>query len=235
MKVSIIGLHHISQTIVLDQEQLSLNNNISSFKESLDNTLIDLSLHLQAQGLETTLIANFSPAPAFMMPLSKLEKHGISVLPDLKDEISYELTVRTLKNDIEFHPQTTLDLATFQHYALERSDAIITTLKSYDAIANLNNYNNGSIISYNTIPSYRALTFIKGLVLKEMPDDGEKSLHNLILGGLGWIAVIQDNTVVFKTLKHQFRLDYTCIDMFLSDFLLIKDHELVNWLRSKTI
>lgn len=230
MKLSIVGLHHIHHTLTLNKDKLDLNNAVDHFEEKFDRTLINLTLNMHQLGVEPTLIANFSPHPKFMMPLSYLEKKGITVLPDLKDDVSYFKTIHTYKNTITFAPKTKLEMANFQHEALKASRAIITNFTSFEMLSQFSEYKKDHIIIYDEIPIYRALAFVQGIVLKEAPENLELTTKSLMQSGLSWLAILIDDYIYFRTLKHRIKLNFDNVDIFLAEFLKLDDGEVVSWI-----
>lgn len=230
MKISIVGIHYIHQIMNLNKEKLDLNNQIEDFSESFDDTLIKLAHNLHNNNLDVSLIANFSPAPAYMMALSALEKEGIKVYPDLQDDMAYHLSINTLENAILFDPNLKLDLAGFQFEIIKKSDYILTNQGNFEMLSYINEHSKENIIVYDCLPVYRALPFIQGVALVNKPKDFDQNVDSLMQGGLSWIAYGLSDKVVFKTLKHQISLNFKNVDAFLSEFLSLKENEIVAWL-----
>ena len=230
MKISIVGTHYIHQIMSLNKEKLDLYNHIENFEESFDDTLVQLAKKLHTDKLDISLIANFSPTPKYMMALSQLEKSGIKVYPDLQDDIVYHLTIKTLGNVIEFDPNLKLDLANFQYNTIKEADFIITNRGSFKMLGFLSPYSHENIIVYDTLPVFRALPFIQGVCLKSKPENLDSNIDSLMQGGLSWIGYGENDYTVFRTLKHQIKLQFKNIDSFLSEFLMLKEDEIVPWL-----
>lgn len=235
MKVTIIGIHHINQTVYLEKEHLERSNKISQSEEKLDPSLIKLALKFNEAKIDTSLIANFSSHPLFMVPLSLLEKRGITVLPDLKDELNYKQVIKTFKNDLEFTPEINLDLQAFHHEQLRESDVIITNEDSLDVISYITNFGKNKIIVYNNIPGYRALKHIEGIAVKEEPENLDLHLESMMKSGLSWMAYEKYNSVYFLTLRHKIRLDYKNIEDFLVDFVSLDKKDIGLWIINHTV
>ena len=235
MKISIVGLHHLHQSVIVNKQKLELENEIHALTEHLDRSLIDLSLALFDRGVQASLIANFSPHPKYMLALSRLEKKGIDVLPDLKDELSYDLKIHTQDNVIHFKPNTKLELANFQFKRLQESKYIITNFDSFDMLSFLSEYNQERIIVYDALPSYRALAFVQGIVFKNAPDNFELSTKSLMQSGLSWLAIQQDGYVYFRTLKHRIKLGFESVDDFLAAFIKLDEKDIVSWINQNRI
>ncbi len=235
MKITVVGIHYIHQSIVVDKQKLSFDNQVEKYVERFEKTLINLSTKLHQKGLDTALIANFSPHPKQMMALSRLEKDGVEVLPELKDEIEYYFKVHTHDNVINFKPSTKLELANFQYNRIINSRYVLTNFDTFEMLNFLNINNKNNIIAYNVLPAYRALAFVQGIVLKQPPSNFEKSTKSLMQSGLGWIAIEDESFVHFITLKHHFKLNFKDVDEFLIEFLPIPNNQLVAWLNEHHI
>ncbi|HZJ86698.1 MAG TPA: hypothetical protein VFC75_00605 [Erysipelothrix sp.] len=230
MKITVVGIHHIHQSILVNEKKLSLDNQVDKFVERFDKTLVGISEKLHALGLNTTLIANFSPHPKLMMALSRLEKIGVEVLPDLKDDIEYHLKVHTEECVINFTPSTKLELANFQYKRIQASRYVITNFDTFETLSFLSEWSNQNIIAYDVLPTYRALAFVQGIVLKQPPTNFEKSTKSLMQSGLNWLAIQDEGFIHFITLKHRLQLNFKDVDVFLAEFMKQNDDELVAWI-----
>lgn len=235
MKISIVGLQHIHHYITLNKDKLDSENEIESFKESFDKTLIDLSINMHQAGLNPCLIANFSPHPQYMLNLSRLEKMNIEVLPDLKDDVSYHTSIKTHKETFTLKPNTKLEMANFQYKRLQESDYALTNFDTFETLSFLSEYKKDKIIVYDSLPVYRALAFVQGIVLKKAPKNFELTTKSLMQSGVSWLAILHNDVVYFITLKHRIKLDFNSVDKFLAEFLVLKDNEVIPWIEKHRI
>lgn len=236
MKVSIVGVHNLKQTIHVSSIDTNRNNEINNFELKFDESLTHLASFLKEQGHEVSLIANFSSAPMSIMALNELESNGVSVYPDLQNEITYDLTLKTDKDTYIFKDQTKLSLSNFQTEKIKQSEYLITNLDSYDILADFHNYKVDKVIVINTIPMFRALNFVEGIVLDSTPENKEETITSLMQSGLSWMAIFNGEHIEFHTLKHSYKLNFDSYHAFLDQFLkALEAKALITWLEANQI
>lgn len=236
MKVSIVGIHNLKQTLHVSSINADVNNEIKNFELKFDELLSNIASFLTEHGHDVSLVANFSSAPMSIMALNKLESIGVSVYPDLQNEITYDLTLKTDSETYQFKDQTKLTLSNFQIEEIRQSDYLITNLDSYDTLANFHNYKVDKVIVINTIPMFRALNFVEGIVLDSTPENKEETITSLMQSGLSWLAIFNGDHIEFHTLKHSYKLNFDSHQAFLDQFLkALEAKALITWLEANQI
>ncbi|NLC64874.1 MAG: hypothetical protein GX753_04310 [Erysipelothrix sp.] len=231
MKVSVIGIHNLKQTVSVSGFLPNTQNTIQSFDVAFDYSLYDIAISLQEKGHDTSLIANFSSAPLSIMALNELEEKGVSVYPDLQTEVTFDLVVNTQDKSYLFKDPSQLTISSFQEKIIKESEYIITNLDSFDGLMALNAYDNDKIILVNALPMYRALTFVQGIVLDHVPENKEETVTSLLQSGLSWMAIENHGIIEFYTLKNKIVLNIGCVKVFLDQFLkAIEENTLLDWL-----
>ena len=236
MKLAIVGTHHVTQTLTINEEELKNDNRVSKYELIHDDTLINLALQAKENHHDVSLFANFNVAPLSIAALHKVEKKGIQVFPDLQDNNHQKLIIKTLNDTFVFNDGAPLRLTKDHMEVFSNSSYIITNIDDFGLLSTIANRSDAKIIVLNTFPMYRALSFVEGLVLSTPPINEKETVESLINSGLSWIAIQDGNTIRFRTLKNLFELSIDSIDDFVSQFLnAMESNDLVNWLNSNKI
>lgn len=233
MKLTILGIHNLKQTVVVSSLKKEGTNSIEHFETSFNRTLCDVSSHLQMGGHDVSLIANFSSAPKSIMVLNELEENGVSVYPDLQTEVTYDLEIQSPEGNYQLLDPFKLTLSNYQINVLEQSHYILTNQDSFEFLHRLNEIHPNNIIVMDHIPMYRALEYVEGIVLSKVPENKEETVKSLIQSGLFWIAIDTGYGFEFHTLKHSYKINITDYHKFLDQFLkAVETKALVDWLEA---
>ncbi|NMB19094.1 MAG: hypothetical protein GX984_06555 [Erysipelothrix sp.] len=236
MKIMMVTIHNPLQIITLEEEIIGRNNTISQFDIIDNSSFPDLAIQLQKNDHDISYISNFSSAPQSIKIINKLEKENVSVYPDLQENIIYDIEIKS--NDVVHHfkNKNQLNLNNYHFSHIKEAQYIITDQSNYHFLSQLYSINEHKIIIIDNMPMYRALDFVEGIVLSEVPENKDETILSLIQSGLSWIAIQNEAYLEFYTLKYSFKLNFNNITDFINQFLYaIETKTLISWLETNKI
>ena len=231
MKISIIGLHHVIQTLTLKDDTLGINNPVIDYNLKHDDTLINLALTLKEGGHTVDMRANFNASSLSMRALKKLEEANIVVYPDLQDHNHQTIHIKSNNVFHTFNDATPLHLINPQ--ALETTDYIIANSDDHDLLSTITSNTNAKIIILDKLPPFRSQNFVDALIFDTL-NVSDEQIDSLLKNGISWVATIHHDHIIFRTLKSTYKLNLNQRDAFINAFLSsLENHTLIQWLDSK--
>lgn len=233
MKISIIGLHYVIQTLTLKNDIIDTNNQVIDYNLKHDNTLIDLALELKQAEHDIDLRANFNASSLSMRALKKLEEANITVYPDLQNHNHQSIHIKTSTKLQTYSDATALNLINPQE--LESTDFIISNNDDLDLISTIKSHTDAKITVLDKLPAFRTLSFIDSLIFDTL-NVSDDQIDTLLQNGISWIASVHHDHITFRTLKTTFELNICNTNQFINEFLTaLVEHDLIQWLDSKKI